>query len=265
MPIRDWIARVAFRGLIGERAIDPYLRLLRGLRDRRRVRGVLLEIASGGGAAVPSYDFYLAVKRLSQAKPVIASIGSVGASGGYMAALGARKIYSYPESIVGSIGVVYPHLAVRGLLSKLGIDVELLHEGRHKDAYQGLRPLSDEERAKLQAVTHDDYVGFVDLVARERRMSLGALEPLATGEFWSGRQALKLGLIDALGDREAALEELAGMTGLPSRRAFRVAPPRPFLDRVLSGGATLVGESLASGLRQAFEEAFWESLFNRPR
>jgi protease IV len=261
--MREWLAHVRFRGVIGERTVDPFLRMLRALRDRRRVRGVLMDIASGGGAAVPSYDLYLAIKRLDQVKPVVTSIGSVGASGAYMAALGGRRVYAYPDSAVGSIGVVYPHIAMRGLLDKLGIGVELLHEGRHKDAFQGLRPLTEEERTKLQAVTHDDYTSFVDLVARERHRTPEQILPLATGEFWSGRRALELGLVDALGDREVALEELSRMTGVPARRTIRVTPPRPFFERLFSGGSAVVGERLVGAVRDGLEELLYDALLSR--
>ncbi len=253
--MREILAHVQFRGTIRERSVEPYVRLLKGLRARRRVRGVLLDISSGGGEVVASTDLYLAVKRLDQVKPVYASIGSIGASGAYLAALGARRVYAYPESEVGSIGVIFAHVAVRDLVRRLGISVELLHEGVHKDAYQGYRPLTEEERAKLQAITHEGYEQFVELVARERKRPVEEIRPLATGEFWTGTRALQLGLVDALGDRELVLEELAQLTGVPSRKLVRVAPPRPLLDRVLSGGANDVGGGLVGRFRDAVEDA----------
>lgn len=261
--MRPLLAHLQFRGTIRERSVEPYVRILKALQTKRRVRGVLLDISSGGGADIPSQDFYLAVKRLNAAKPVIASIGSVGASGAYMAALGARKIYAYPESIVGSIGVVAPHVAVRDLLEKLGIHLELLHEGRHKDAFQGYRDLTDEERTKVQAVIADSYRGFVETVARERRRPIEQILPLATGEFWSGRRALELGLIDALGDRDAALQELAQTTGVPVQRTVRVAPPKPFMERFLSGGTSLLGSRLREGIQDAVEDLAYSSLYGR--
>ena len=234
--MRERLAHVQFRGVIRERRVEPFVELLKALRSVRRIRGVLLDISSGGGEEVASHDLYLAVKRLDEVKPVFASIGGVGASGGYLAALGARRVYAYPDSAVGSIGVVMPHLAVRGLLEKLGVEVELLHAGRHKDAFQGIRPLTDEERTKLQALLDESYRGFVEEVARERKRPFAEIEALATGEIWSGRKALALGLVDALGDREQALHDLAQATGVAPRRTVRVAPPRPFLERFFGGG-----------------------------
>ena len=258
--VREWLAQVTFRGTIRERSVEPVVRLLRALRDRRRVRGVLFDISSGGGAEIPSTDLFLAVKRLNAVKPVVASIGSIGASGGYMAAIGAHRVYAYPDSAVGSIGVVMPHFAVRRLLDRIGVDVELLHEGRHKDAYQGLRTLTDEERTKLQAVTKDSYDSFVAMVARERHRSVEEILPLATGEFWSGRRALELGLVDALGDREDALAELSRITGVAVGRTVRVTPPRPFLERMLSGGASAIVAPVALGVRDAVEDAVWDTV-----
>lgn len=257
--MRELLAQVTFRGTIRERSVEPYVTLLKRLRTKRRVKGVLLDLSSGGGEAIASMDFYLAVKRLNDVKPVFASIGSVGASGAYMAALGARKIFAYPESDVGSIGVISAHFAVRDLLRRLGVSVELLHAGVHKDAYQGYRPLTEEERAKLQAITQEGYDVFVQLVARERKKSVAEVLPLATGEFWTGSQALKLGLIDALADREAVLEALAELTGVPSRRTVRVTPPRSLLDRLMGGAATSLGGSLAARFQDALEDAVLDS------
>jgi protease IV len=256
--MRELLAHVQFRGTIRERSVEPYLRLLKALRSRRRVRGVLLDLSSGGGESIASLDFYLGVKRLNQVKPVFVSIGSVGASGAYMAALGGRKVFAYPESTVGSIGVIYAHFAVRELARRLGISVELLHAGVHKDAFQGYRPLTEEERAKLQAITQESYEGFVELVARERHRPVDEIRALATGEFWTGQRALQLGLVDALADREAVLEELAAATGVPSRKTVRVAPPRALIDRILNGGSNSVG----GGLFGRFHDALEDSVFD---
>jgi protease-4 len=261
--MRPLLAHLQFRGAIRERSVEPYLRVLKALENKKRIRGVLLDISSAGGADIPSQDLYLAVRRLNASKPVVASIGSIGASGAYLAALGARRIFAYSESIVGSIGVVAPHVGVSELLQKLGIHVELLHEGRHKDAFQGLRDLTDEERTKLQAVIADSYQGFVETVARERHRPVAEILPLATGEFWSGRRALELGLIDAVGDREAALQALAQVTGVRPERTVRVAPPRSFAERFLSGGSSVMSRYLLEGLQDSVDDLVYNSLLGR--
>ncbi|MCI4365790.1 MAG: signal peptide peptidase SppA [Thermoplasmata archaeon] len=252
--MRERLAHVSFRGTIRERSVEPYARLLHALRGRRRIRGVLLDISSGGGESIASMDFYLAVKRLNEVKPVFAAVGSMAASGAYMAALGARRIFAYPESLVGSIGVIFPHFAARDLLRRLGISVELLHVGEHKDAYQGYRPLTEVERGKLMAVAQEGYDEFVGLVARERKRPVEEIRALATGEFWTGRTALKLGLVDVLGDREDALAALSQATGVPVTKAVRIGPPRSLMDRVMGGGG--YGFSGLSGrLHDAIEDA----------
>ncbi|MFY9717798.1 MAG: signal peptide peptidase SppA [Thermoplasmata archaeon] len=253
--MRAQLAHVAFRGTIRERSIEPFLQIFKALRSRKRVRAVLFDISSGGGESVASMDLYLAVKRLNQVKPVFASLGAIGASGAYLAALGARRILAYPESQVGSIGVIYPHIAVRELVRRLGISVDLLHVGEHKDAYQGYRPLTDVERGKLQAVAQESYDGFVARVAEERHRPLEEIRALATGEVWSGRRAAELGLIDGLADREAALQELSEAVGVPVSRTVRVVPPRPFLERLFAGGISGSFGGLSTGLKESLEDA----------
>lgn len=234
--MRELLVHVPYRGTIRERSVEPYVRLLKSLRGRRRVKGVLLDISSGGGEVVASTDLYLAVRRLNATVPVYASIGGIGASGAYLAAVGARKVYAYPESAVGSIGVVYPHVAARELIRRLGISVELLHVGEHKDAFYGYRPLTEVEREKLLATAQEDYDAFVRTVAEARHRPAEEIRALATGEVWSGARALALGLVDALGDREAALEDLAKAVGVSPRKVVRLTPPRPFLARLFDGG-----------------------------
>jgi protease IV len=258
--MRELLALVSFRGTIRERSVEPYLGLLRALRERRRIKGVLFDISSGGGGSVSSYDLYAAVKRLDRVKPVYASIGAVGASGGYMAALGARKVFAYPDSAVGSIGVIAPHIAVRGLLDKLGVSVELIHQGSHKDAYAGVRPLTEEERRIDLDRTAESYRQFIALVAQARQRPVPEIEALATGEVFAGTTALRNHLVDALGDREEALEALAAATGVSVAKTVRVAPRRPFLERALSGAMGSAAPGLSVAFRDAVEDALYSSV-----
>lgn len=253
--MRELLALVSFRGTIRERSVEPYLGLLHGLRSRRRIKGVLFDISSGGGGSVSSYDLYAALKRLDRVKPVYASIGGVGASGGYLAALGARRVFAYPDSAVGSIGVIAPHIAVQGLLDKLGVSVELIHQGRHKDAYAGVRPLTEEERNLALQRTAEGYRQFVALVAQARQRPIPEIEALATGEVFSGSEAFRRHLVDALGDREDALEALAAATGVRASRTVRVSPRRPFLERAMSGAMYSAAPGLSAAFRETVEDA----------
>jgi protease-4 len=254
--MRERLAHVVLRGTLRERTVEPYLTLLHGLRDRRRIRGVLFDISSGGGEVTASSDLFRALQRLNAIKPVVAVIGSIGASGAYLAALGARRIVARPESQVGSIGVIYPHLATRELLRRWGIGIEMIHAGRHKDAYQGYRPLDPEERQKLQTLVDEGYDAFVRRVADQRHLSPEAARALATGESWTGVTALKLGLIDALGDTESALDELGRLAGVAPRRTIRLSPPRPFLERILSPVAQSLGQGVSTHLAESVEDWF---------
>ncbi|HTP55573.1 MAG TPA: signal peptide peptidase SppA [Thermoplasmata archaeon] len=253
--MRERLAHIVLRGPIRERNVDPIVRILKALRTRRRFRGVLFDVSSGGGESVASTDLSLALQRLDQTTPVFAAVGSVAASGAYLAALGARRVFAYPESIVGSIGVIFPHLAVRELARRLGVSVDLLHVGAHKDAFQGYRPLTDVERAKMLAVAQESYDGFVARVATARHRPVEEIRALATGEVWSGRRALELGLIDELGDREHALTRLSELTGVPVARTVRLAPPRPFLERLLAGPVQGSIDGVAGAFREAVEDA----------
>jgi protease-4 len=259
------IAHVKFRGMIRERSVEPFVRLLEAIGEKRKIKGLLWDVSSGGGDSVASYDLYMAVKRVNQVKPVIATIGSIAASGGYMAVIGASRVFAYEDSDVGSIGVFIPHIAVQGLLDKLGVKVELLHQGRHKDAYQGIRDLTEEERTKILKVAEVGYNSFVTLVANERRQPAARILELATGEYWSGKQALQLGLVDAIGDRTAALAELSRLTGVSTRKRVEISPPRPFLERMLSGPLNSVSSSLASSLYSSMEESLEEQLLSGGR
>ncbi|MCI4330040.1 MAG: S49 family peptidase, partial [Thermoplasmata archaeon] len=127
-------------------------------------------------------------------------------------------------------------------------------------AYQGLRPLTDEERTKLQAVAKDSYESFVAMVAQERKRPLEEIRGLATGEFWSGRRAKELGLVDRLGDREEALAELSRLTGVSVEKAVRVVPPRPFLERMFSGGMAAALPGLSTGVRDMVEDVVWDGI-----
>jgi protease-4 len=140
-------------------------------------------------------------------------MGDMAASGGYYISAYADKIVANPATLTGSIGVISELIYIEGLLEKLGLEMEIIKAGEHKD--MGIRPLTDEERQIMQAITDDLYEQFVSAVAEGRNLPTDTVRELATGQLYTGGQALELGLVDELGDQDRAIglaAELAGVT-----------------------------------------------------
>jgi protease-4 len=242
---RGRVAIVRLHGPIqGSGRTADVVELLRHLRESRRVPAVVLDIDSPGGAATASDDLYLAIRRLAEVKPVVAAIRGVGASGAYLAALGARRIFANPVGVVGSIGVISAGPRAPRLLDRIGVSVEEVRAGRLKGMGAPWRDDTDEERAKEQALVDAFYEAFVDRVAESRGLSKNRVRELATGEVWLAPQARELGLIDEIGDIERAVEVAAELGGVPPRAA-PVRLRRPFLLRLVDRFAMRLASSIA--------------------
>jgi signal peptide peptidase SppA len=202
-----------------------FVELLRHVRESSKVPAVVLDIDSPGGSATASDDLFLAIQRLAKAKPVVAAIRGVGASGSYLAALGARRIVANPTAVVGSIGVisVSPHLPA--LLERIGVSVAETRAGRLKGMGSPWREDTDEERAKEQALVDGFYEAFVDRVAE-------------------GRGLPRERVVEVIGDVERAVEVAAEMAGVPARGA-PVRLRRPFFARLVDRFAMRFAASIA--------------------
>lgn len=182
------------------------------------VSAIMLRIDSPGGTVAASQEIALAVERAAGVKPVVASIGDIGASGAYMVAAQCDEIVASPGSTVGSIGVIMQIPNVSGLLEKLGVEFTVLTEGEMKDAGSPYRSVTATESAMLQeqmAMIHDQFIADV---ARGRGLSESEVRELATGWAWLGTEALGLGLVDSLGNYDDAVDraaELGGIEGEP--------------------------------------------------
>ncbi len=213
MLTRDRIAILPLRGVItqGHRA----LRELREYRKDGSVKGFVLWVNSPGGEVAPSQALYRELARArDDGYPVVAVIGSIGASGAYYAALAADTILAMPGSLVGSIGVLMEFPNVEELLDKVGLRFEVIKSAEHKDLGSPYRELTDEERALLQGVVDDVYMQFVRAIAEERGMSLDSVRAIADGRIMSGRSAMEYGLIDGEGDLTDAIRIAGEMAGL---------------------------------------------------
>lgn len=172
------------------------------------IKGVLLRVNSPGGAVGPSQEIYAALKRLDAKKPVVASLGTLAASGGYYAALAAREIIAGPSTITGSIGIKMQVPNVEGLMRTLGVSERTLVSGAYKDAGSVWRQMSREEEEYFYGIMDDMYEEFVGVVAHERKISMADMANIADGKAVTGRQAMLLKLVDGLGDKQDALSRL---------------------------------------------------------
>jgi protease-4 len=239
------VAVIRLYGTIGggARSAD-WVQIVKELGRRKSVPAVVLDIDSPGGSAAASDYLYLALKRLAEAKPLVAHVRGTGASGSYLAAMAARRIVVAPSSIVGSIGVISAGPRLPKLLDRLGVRVEEHRAGRLKGMGAPWRDETDEEGSREQQLVDAFYERFVDRVVAGRGLERTRVLELATGEVWLGSEAVQLGLADATGDLDDAIEAAAAMAGVPAEGA-PVRLRRPLLTRIADRFATRLATSIA--------------------
>lgn len=198
---------------------DAAVHQLKEYREDPRVAAVVLRIDSPGGGVGASQEIYSEVRRLKHSgKKVVASLGSMAASGGYYIACAADSVISDPGTVTGSIGVIMEFPNSEELLRKVGLGFEVIKSGEHKDAGSPWRSMTPEDRKLLQGVVDDVFSQFVEVVSRERKLPREQVMALADGRIFSGQQALGNGLVDQLGDMEDAIHlagRMAGIKGEP--------------------------------------------------
>lgn len=214
----DRVGVVELYGVITEPSGRRVIEDLDDYAENNRIKAIVLHINSGGGGSAISEEVYDAVVRASDEKPVVASIASVAASGGYMVACGADRIIANSSSLTGSIGVIMQYYTYPGLLEKIGVSTETIKSGRLKDVGTPSREMTKEEELMLRSVVMDSYEQFVQIVAEGRDMTTDEVYPFADGSIFTGLQAYNIGLIDTLGGLNEAIglaAELAGIEGDP--------------------------------------------------
>ncbi|MHB0856982.1 MAG: signal peptide peptidase SppA [Anaerolineae bacterium] len=189
------------------------------------VGAIVLDMNTPGGSVLASVEIHQAVRE--SPKPVVTSMGETAASGGYYIACATQRIVAHPDTLTGSIGVIWEFTHAEELMEKLGVDVEVIKSGPYKDQGSLYRPLTAEERAALQAIVDEAYEAFLQVVAEGRGMETSQARELADGRVYSGRQALALGLVDDAGtldDAIAIAAELAGIAGEPAIIRYQREP-----------------------------------------
>ncbi len=178
-------------------------------RKNSAIKAIILRVDSPGGAVVPSQEIYEEIKRTTKVKPVVVSMGSVAASGGYYISCPATKIIANPGTLTGSIGVLLELPNIKGLLDKIGVKAEVIKSGKYKDITSPFKNIQPDEKEVLQRLIDDVHEQFVKAVSEERKIPLENVRKIADGRVFTGNKAKELGLIDEIGDFEYAVKVAA--------------------------------------------------------
>ena len=215
---------------------------LQAFAEDPQVKAIVVRIDSPGGGVAPSQEIYNAVKRVRKEhnKTVVASMGTVAASGGYYIAVGTDRILANPGTLTGSIGVIMQMANFQEVLEKIGVKNVVVKTGKFKDMGSPFRPMVEEERQLLESVMHDTLNQFIEAIADGRSMDAAEVEQLADGRIFTGRQAKSVLLIDEIGDLHDSIKlagELSGIEGTP--RVLETTKPfsfQEFLESSFLGG-----------------------------
>ncbi|MDZ4224519.1 MAG: signal peptide peptidase SppA, partial [bacterium] len=193
---------------------DDLVKQIESFRKNQNIRSVVVRINSPGGTVGASQEIYSALQNLSQKKPVVASMGTIAASGGLYVAMGAQKVFADPGTLTGSIGVKMQHIDIGSLLKFLKIEMETIKSGRFKDMASFTKPLGPEEAALLESLMQEIHGQFKEAVSKSRNIPMETLDTFADGRIFTGAKAKELNLVDALGDFLDAVKMAAQMGGI---------------------------------------------------
>jgi protease-4 len=256
------IARVNISGIIRndtERS-ESFDRL-----SKSNVKAVIVHIDSPGGTAAGAEQLHDSIKKVAAKKPTVVVVDGLAASGGYIAALAVDHIIAQSNSIVGSIGVIVQYPNFSEVLKTVGVKVEEVKSAPLKASPNGFEPTSPEARAALESLVKDSYAWFRGLVQERRKLAGEQLERVSDGRVFTGRQALELRLVDALGNEQTAIDWLAKEKGIDAKTPVRDWKLKPRLTDLtalhLAAAAALDAVGLSAvarrmeswGTVQAFE------------
>jgi len=245
-PVADKIVVIPLSGTIAfqeasflsESTITPGLvrEFLRRAEGDAAVKAVVLRIESPGGSVPPCQEILEEIQRIKEKMPIVVVMENVTASGGYYISTGADKIVASPYALPGSIGVISQAVNMEGLYEKLGIKVQTFKGGKYKDMHSGLRELTTEEEEIMQRLVDEYYEHFVEVVADGRGLTRDEVRDLATGQLYTGAEAMRLGLVDELGDLDTAIDLAAELAGVEGAMVEYYRPPGITLWSLLGFG-----------------------------
>lgn len=232
-------------------SLDHIRRIREFLRDDK-VDAILIRVDSPGGAVGPSQELFNFIRAIDK-KPVVASLGTVAASGGLYVALGAKKIYAQPGTITGSIGVIMQIPNVSQLAERVGIQMNVVKSGELKDVGNIFRPMTDEERQFLDDSVSKVHSQFIRDIAVSRGIPEWKVREFADGRFLTGEEALQLGLIDGFGDVLQAASHALELAGIRDKEPILVIP---------KDYSEIIRELLRTTLSPIFESVLNRALFS---
>lgn len=230
-PVEDRVAVIYLQGNIAEDAGSPFgydgitPRNVESQLDRAAkeasVEAVVLRINSPGGSVAASQEIAAMIGDFE--KPIVVSMGDMATSGGYYISVPAEGIIANPGTVTGSIGVINVNINLKGLYEKLGIEVDVIKSGEHKDMFH--RSLTSEEEQLMQDISNEAYYQFIDEISRGRGLEEEAVKEIATGELFLGSQAKELDLIDRLGGLDEAVNYAGEIAGIERPVKYEFPPP----------------------------------------
>jgi len=219
---------------------EDIVRQFKKYRENSSVKAIVFRVESPGGGVAASQEIYEEAKKTRDSgKPVVVSMGSVAASGGYYVSCGASKIVTNPGTLTGSIGVIMEFMHFNDLMAKIGVDETTIKSGKLKDAGSPYRKTTPEEKAYFGTLIGDVCDQFIDVVAKERKLDRKYVEKYADGRVFTGRQAVKLGFADTLGTMEDAVKFAAAMGGVKGRPSvIKEQKRKSFMDKIIGDAAS---------------------------
>jgi len=228
----EHVLRLRIEGVITEDR--RLLEVIEEARTDSSARAMLLVIDSPGGSMAGGEALHGALKRFAEKKPIVALMGGTAASAGYMIAMPAQHVLAREATVTGSIGVLLQSFDISELMARLGVRPDILATGPFKAQPNPFQPLTDQGRAEMMRVLEDLHGQFIAMVVAGRRMDEARVRPLADGRVFTGRQALGLGLIDAIGGEAEARAWLAAQKDVPEALPVRDLEPRDRVEKFLN-------------------------------
>lgn len=216
LPGSDKIALIKIEGVLI--APESVVKEVDEYAEDSSVKAIVVRVDSPGGGVVAAQEIYNSLKKAKKdGKKVVISMGSVAASGGYYIAAAADRIVANPGTLTGSIGVKMEFANLEKLLDKIGVKGMVIKSGEYKDVGSPFRAMTENEKKLLQDVIDDVHSQFIEAVAAGRHLPASQVRAIADGRIFTGRQALKLKLVDKMGDLQTSIEEAADLAGIKGK------------------------------------------------